>query len=168
MNEILVKNWNDTVGPDDTVYCLGDFALGLQPDGVEQFSKRLNGTKILVPGNHDFCHTYHKKSRKGADAEWRAKYAEWGWQVLSEQVLGFDIPGVAKVNLCHHPYKFIDADDDKYERWRPANDGRWLLCGHVHEKWKVWENMINVGVDVWNFKPVSVEEIGKIICSSTT
>jgi len=41
------------------------------------------------------------------------------------------------------------------------------LCGHVHDKWKSREDkkfgmktiLINVGVDVWNFYPVSVQEI---------
>ncbi len=34
------------------------------------------------------------------------------------------------------------------------------LCGHVHEKWKVNEKgVINVGVDVWEFRPVSIKEI---------
>lgn len=37
------------------------------------------------------------------------------------------------------------------------------LCGHVHEKWKYYRAgssiVINVGVDVWDFKPVSLKEI---------
>ena len=37
------------------------------------------------------------------------------------------------------------------------------LCGHVHEKWKYFRSgkgvVINVGVDVWNFKPVSIKGI---------
>ena len=53
--------------------------------------------------------------------------------------------------------------DDKFAKWRPTDDGRWLLCGHVHEKWKIQGRMINVGVDVWDYKPVPVTEIEKII-----
>jgi calcineurin-like phosphoesterase family protein len=70
--------------------------------------------------------------------------------------------------MCHHPYILIGPGDDKYEKWRPKDDGRWLICGHVHEKWKVVDKMINVGVDQWNYKPVSIEEISKIICPSTS
>ena len=33
------------------------------------------------------------------------------------------------------------------------------LCGHVHEKWKTQDGVINVGVDVWGFRPVSIKEI---------
>lgn len=167
MNEMLVKNWNDTVGPEDSVYCLGDFAMAFRP--VETFSSRLNGKKYLVPGNHDFCHSYHKKSRNvEARKNWIKKYEDLGWIVLPEQT-DLNIPGVANVQLCHHPYRFVEGDhhDDKYEKWRPKDDGRWLLCGHVHEKWKVVGRMINVGVDQWNFKPVPVSEIEKIICQAT-
>lgn len=167
MNEMLVKNWNDTVGPEDSVYCLGDFAIAFRP--VETFSSRLNGKKYLVPGNHDFCHSYHKKSRNvEARKNWIKKYEDLGWIVLPEQT-SLDIPGVANVQLCHHPYHFVAGDhhDDKYEKWRPKDDGRWLLCGHVHEKWRVVGRMINVGVDQWGFKPVSVSEIEKIICQTT-
>jgi calcineurin-like phosphoesterase family protein len=165
MNEAMVKNWNDTVGPDDIVYCLGDFSMAFRP--VETFTSRLNGIKYLVPGNHDFCHSYHKRSRNVEQrARWIQKYVDNGWIILPEQTT-LDIPGIATVNMCHHPYIVLDAHDDKYTKWRPKDDGRWLICGHVHEKFKVANKMINVGVDVWNFKPVSVEQIKEIICGYT-
>jgi calcineurin-like phosphoesterase family protein len=33
------------------------------------------------------------------------------------------------------------------------------LCGHVHEHWQVRQGWVNVGVDQWNFAPVSLDEI---------
>lgn len=167
MNEMLVKYWNDTVGPDDEVYCLGDVSMAFRP--IETFSYRLNGKKYLVPGNHDFCHSYHKKSKNLENRnKWIKKYEENGWIVLPEQTT-IDLPNIGPVNLCHHPYSLIGTDKgfaDKYEKWRPKDDGKWLLCGHVHEKWKAVGKMINVGVDQWEFKPVPVTEIEKIICAS--
>lgn len=165
MNEMLVKNWNEVVGPEDSVYCLGDFAMAFHP--VETFSPRLLGKKYLVPGNHDFCHSYHKKSRNPENRQkWIKSYEDNGWIVLPEQT-SLDIPSVANVQLCHHPYYLVGQDlfDDKYERWRPKDDGRWLLCGHVHQNWLKIDKMINVGVDVWNFAPVSIDEIKRIILS---
>ena len=161
MNEMMIKNWNEVVKPEDTIYCLGDFSLAIRP--VETYTPRLNGVKYLVPGNHDFCHSYHKKSRNNDNRnKWIAEYEKYGWKVLPEQTT-LDIPGVAVVNLCHHPYILLGPGDDKYARWRPKDDGRWLLCGHVHDKWKVVGKMINVGVDVNNFYPISIEEIKTII-----
>lgn len=168
MTRVLITNWNKVVTPEDIVYCLGDFSLSTRP--AEAITQKLNGIKYLIPGNHDYCHSYHKKSRNAENRKnWIAKYEEWGWKVLPEQTT-LDIPGVAVVNMCHHPYYLVgtEINDDKYEKWRPKDDGRWLLCGHVHEKWKVTGRMINVGVDQWDFTPVSVEEVSKIICSKDT
>lgn len=36
-----------------------------------------------------------------------------------------------------------------------------VLCGHVHNRWLRFWNMINVGVDVWGFIPRTLEEIMK-------
>lgn len=165
MNEDMVLKWNQTVTPEDTVYVLGDFSLAFR--AVETFSQRLMGTKILVPGNHDFCHSYHKKSRTKENQEkWIQKYRDHGWVVEEEQVLQF-FDGLGFVKMCHHPYAGpyeIENGGDKYEKWRPKDNGDLLLCGHVHEKWKTRKSpagtlMINVGVDVHGFVPVSLDQI---------
>ena len=49
MNEILIKNWNETVGKKDIVYHLGDFAYS----NHSSIRMELNGKIILVKGNHD-------------------------------------------------------------------------------------------------------------------
>ena len=50
-------------------------------------------------------------------------------------------------------------------------EGEHCLCGHIHEKWKIKKDknklMVNVGVDQWNYKPISIKDINKeikIIC----
>lgn len=168
MNEDLVRRWNTVVRPEDTVYCLGDFSMAFR--AVELFSPRLMGNKILIPGNHDFCHSYHKKSRKpDKRAEWIGKYEKNGWTVLPERT-ALALEGIGIVNLCHHPYPGPGEDEcgDKYAKWRPVDDGNVLLCGHVHEKWKTKKSpkgslMINVGVDVWDYAPVSIETLKQTI-----
>jgi calcineurin-like phosphoesterase family protein len=51
-DEFLIQNWNNVVGVNDKVYHLGDV-------GFKNFAKvkatmdRLNGTKVLIKGNHD-------------------------------------------------------------------------------------------------------------------
>lgn len=170
MNEDLVRRWNEVVRPDDTVYCLGDFSMAFR--AVEIFSSRLMGNKILVPGNHDFCHSYHKKSRTPENqAKWIQKYKDNGWDVLGEKATLYS-PGPDGFNfaMCHHPYAGpyeLENGGDKYASWRPVDEGRVLLCGHVHEKWKTRRSpagtlMINVGVDQHGFAPVSLDEIIRI------
>lgn len=51
MNEALVCNWNETVGPNDEVWHLGDIALRA-PDAGE-FLERVHGRIHLCLGNHD-------------------------------------------------------------------------------------------------------------------
>lgn len=166
MNEKLIYNWNSVVKPEDTIYCLGDFSFAGR--SVELYSGRLNGSKILIPGNHDPIHPYNnhfKKAVKRGQADyWKKFYESHGWQVLCEIGETLDIPGVGVVNMCHMPY---DTTDPRYQDYLSLNDGKWLLCGHVHEHWKVKDRMINVGVDVWNYTPVHIEEIAKIILETT-
>jgi len=51
-NELIVANWNRLVGPDDAVIHLGDVIVGQQSE-MEAIVRGLNGSKILVRGNHD-------------------------------------------------------------------------------------------------------------------
>jgi len=52
MNEMLITNWNQHVGPHDMLIHVGDFALGRR-DEIPKIMARLNGVKFLVQGNHD-------------------------------------------------------------------------------------------------------------------
>jgi calcineurin-like phosphoesterase family protein len=52
MNNAMVEEWNYKVQPEDTVYILGDVAFMSGSDAGRMIN-RLNGTKILVEGNHD-------------------------------------------------------------------------------------------------------------------
>jgi calcineurin-like phosphoesterase family protein len=162
MNEAMIQNWNSVVKPEDTIYCLGDFSFAGR--SVELYSSRLNGSKILVPGNHDPIHPYNKHFKKavkrGEMEYWKKFYEMHGWKILREIGETLNIPGIGLVNLCHMPY---DTVDPRYQNYMAINDGRWLLCGHVHQDWKVKDKMINVGVDIWNFTPIHIDEIAKLI-----
>ncbi|MFH1711378.1 MAG: metallophosphoesterase [Nanoarchaeota archaeon] len=52
MNEFMIKKWNEKVGRDDLVIHLGDFGFG-SVEKIEEIRKRLNGTIILLAGNHE-------------------------------------------------------------------------------------------------------------------
>lgn len=170
MNEDMVLKHNSIVKPEDTVIHLGDFSLAFR--AVENYAMRLMGKKLLVPGNHDFCHSYHKKSRHQENREkWLQKYRDHGFEIMPERHTMF-FEGLGEVNLCHHPYTTVgderDGSADKYARWRPVDDGKILICGHVHEKWKVRRSpkgtlMINVGVDQHGFAPVSLDQLIQIV-----
>ena len=48
-DEFMVDRWNAVVRPEDKVYHLGDVAM--HKAGLATW--RLNGTKVLIRGNHD-------------------------------------------------------------------------------------------------------------------
>ena len=50
MDEEMVKRWNETVRPNDTVYHLGDVVINRK---ALKIMSRLNGDKVLMRGNHD-------------------------------------------------------------------------------------------------------------------
>ena len=52
MDEQLVSNWNGLIRPEESVYVVGDVALGSFERACE-IIKSLNGYKILIRGNHD-------------------------------------------------------------------------------------------------------------------
>lgn len=167
MNEMLVKEWNDIVKPNDIVYCLGDFSLSIE--AVKRYTPRLMGVKLLIPGNHDWCFPSHKKAKGDKMETQLAIYKAAGWNVLPIHD-ALDIVDIGTVNMSHLPYKG-DSTDDRYTHRRLEDDGKILLCGHVHEKWQTKFTplrtlMVNVGVDVWNQKPISMDTLKATISSA--
>jgi|WetSurMetagenome_2_1015567.scaffolds.fasta_scaffold03410_11 calcineurin-like phosphoesterase family protein len=49
MNEVLINNWNHVVKPEDTVFFVGDMALG----SSDKYIPKLNGNIFFISGNHD-------------------------------------------------------------------------------------------------------------------
>jgi calcineurin-like phosphoesterase family protein len=140
MNYAMIARWNEVVGPRDTVYHLGDFAMGNKED-MPRILKRLNGRKILIRGNHD--------ANTG-------KMLEAGFDEVLDSNVVVDVDGVA-VWMNHYPV----ASEDQRDLRRPPAPGEYdvALCGHIHQTWRVKAGVCNVGVDVWNFYPISIEQI---------
>lgn len=128
MNERLVDAWNDRVRPDDEIWHLGDVALGRIEESL-LIIRRLHGRKFLVPGNHDRCWPGHKKV-----GDWPEKYTAAGFTLLPRTTTL--TLASREVLLCHFPYRGDSGEMDRYRDERPADEGRWLLHGHVHDRWR--------------------------------
>lgn len=159
MDEALIHLWNEVVGPDDKVYYLGDFSLA-RIEYIEPIVQRLNGKKILVHGNHDRTFPTSKKPTP------ISRYIDIGFEeVCLEKLITLPLHGVAQqVKLSHLPYAPLDPTEEvdrRYLHMRPKDEGHLLLHGHIHQHWKKSQcgRMINVGVDVWDYKPISISEI---------
>lgn len=131
MDEEMVQRWNSVVGKDDFVYHLGDFSFrsGHRDYALSLFD-RLNGTKLLLAGNHDGTATRHlpwNQQRFGIHTE--------------------DMHG-KKIVMCHYPL----------EEWEGFHRGAIHLHGHTHGTLRVIDRRYDVGVDVNDFTPVNIEK----------
>jgi calcineurin-like phosphoesterase family protein len=127
----LVANWNATVGPDDTVWHLGDFALGLTPDRIAALIAELHGTKHLIVGNNDGPGTLQAPGWASV-----AHYAE-----IDE--------GGHRLVLCHYAFR----------TWNRMGRGVIDLHGHSHGKLKPMTRQYDVGVDAQNYRPATLDEV---------
>lgn len=128
----IIENWNEVVGKDDLVYYLGDIAL--TEKGLENISK-CNGKKILIKGNYDEEETAKFKINDDILKKYFTKIVRSGYIKINGE----------KVFLTHYPTK--------------GKKNSFNIVGHIHEKWRVQRNMINVGTDAWHFYPVSEDKI---------
>lgn len=144
MNLEITRRWNETVEPDDLVYHLGDFAMGggeHKLDVWREYCQALNGTKILVRGNHD----------RSADF-----MRDVGFDDVHDNLIA-EVDG-RRVWMNHYPPVPDIAGQPLH---RPPAPGEYdiALCGHVHQQWRVRQNVVNVGVDVWDFRPIRLVDI---------
>lgn len=160
MDEFLIQTWNATVGPGDDVLVLGDVCMGNVNRSLQIISRLHGQTITLVAGNHD------KPFRRNGTArlEWERRYLEAGFTSIIHGTttvdLGFDTPALA----CHFPYRGDSRNHDRYLEHRPVDDGSTILLhGHSHGRARRNGRMIDVGVDAWGGRPVSVEEIATLI-----
>lgn len=170
MNETMIHNWNQRVAVDDTVYVLGDFAMGTIAETL-LIARVLNGHKILIPGNHDRCWPGAPRREVWLDA-YRAAGFTHVWDDVRPMVLilghdydfgGYYVDGGFGVALHHLPYEGDYRGRTELEAMRPPDTGGWLIHGHVHELWKIRGRQVNVGVDVHGFAPVSEDELMRMI-----
>lgn len=155
MNEGLIRNYNSVVKPGDTVIWVGDsFFCGSQK--AQLIMNRLNGKKILVTGNHDGSLTNSMNC---------------GFDFVCEKLI-LKIAN-EEVWVTHYPYaepkwftimkKLSFQKETRYLDRRLKNEGKWLLHGHTHSKYKLRKKEIHVGVDAWGYKPIHMNEIESII-----
>ncbi len=150
----LVARWNEAVSPEDTVWVLGDVAMSASKLGP---IADLNGRKILLCGNHDAPWPGHAKPRQ------HQRYLTAGFAEILDTITTRTTVGGHQVEMSHLPYEGDHTDEDRYVEHRPIDEGLPLLHGHVHDAWKVRGRMVNVGVDVWDYRPVPESTLAPLL-----
>lgn len=140
----IIKNVNDRLYPGDTLYHIGDWCWG-RPERAGRFYEVMNKYRsginhVLILGNHDNLKSFN--------------YIDIGFQsVHTSLTLEKDIKIV-----MNHDMSVYDVVKDDFDI---------LVCGHSHGAFKMIEHddchIFNVGVDVWDFKPVKISEITEFV-----
>jgi len=160
MDEDLIARWNGKVGSSDIVYHLGDFCLG-GPEKAWGYFERLNGRIHVMPGNHDHrWMRYFLLPHEVTDTA----------VTIEQPIHSIDIPpGILgshslPIVMCHYPMR----------SWDRSHYGAIHLFGHVHNLFDYLSGTsddkvippgekrgvsINVCVEMWDYYPVSMEEI---------
>lgn len=142
MNDALADNWNSVVGPSDEIYVIGDFIWpkGVAAQDVGRLLRKLHGAIHLIPGDHDMTEILN--------------HIMPGKVRLHQQIHSVHINEKERIVLCHWPMR----------NWPTSHYNSIHLFGHVHNNCKpdvlyTYGRSFNVGIDVWDFKPVSLTQV---------
>lgn len=151
MNKILIEEWNRVVPKDGVVFHLGDVAMTGTPKNLDTILGKLNGTKILVEGNHE---------KAALGKEYLRSYWYEICDIAEIEVKDEEITyGKQHIVMCHYPML----------TWNGSHRGSWQLFGHVHGGlsnkgvMKHSPTQMDVGVDTHAFRPYSYQEVKEII-----
>jgi calcineurin-like phosphoesterase family protein len=131
MNEVLIKNWNSVVNPEDVVYHLGDFGY-INSNDYKKLIDELNGNIIVFQGNHDSNN-----------------------KIKTYLIKGMMYFGSKSVYAQHHPPEDIPNCDfcicgHVHDKWKHK-----IYRKHPNTP------IINLSCDVWDYKPVSTNSLLK-------
>lgn len=150
----LMQQWESRVTDGDQVWVLGDLAVS-RPTQALAIIRSLPGIKHFISGNHDGCHPMHRDAHKRTP-EYLTAFASVQ-PFARRKIHGQD------VLLSHFPYA-KDRHEARYMQYRLRDEGAWLLHGHTHQADQRQEGReIHVGVDAWDFAPVSLHTVEAII-----
>jgi len=164
MCSVLVNNYNSIVGPTKTCYFLGDMGF-YKSTLIKEIVSQLNGTKVLILGNHD-------KNR------------------IAMEKLGFDVVmnGAIlwienkRVSLSHCPLTEVvreniegmrnalkgDCWHGESKHWNKFSftpgESDFHLHGHIHspnhgKSTRIQGSQMDVGVAANEYRPVSISQV---------
>ena len=165
-DERIHEGLNQSLKSGDILYVLGDIDLSGRGDWSKHFSRIREVNELsamhLIFGNHDAGWAGHRTSRK-AQREYFDVFDSaqmYGQLGVNEDVF----------MLAHMPYFGDRRLYNNYRQWSPRDLGQPLLHGHTHSKIRLSMSpdgtpQIHVGIDAWDFSPVSAGQISTIMRS---
>lgn len=162
MHNALIKGFNSQVPKNGICYMLGDIGTH-SSELTKWFLSQLNGTKVLIIGNHD----------KGSDANYAM-----GFDVVLNNATIY-IQG-ERVTMSHCPLRGVFREDvsdmrgakdgdmwhgeHKNQAFSVENEGQFHLHGHIHspnggKSTKILNRQFDVGVPSNAYRPVPISVI---------
>jgi len=142
MTGALIANWNSVVNHEDTVYHLGDVGHRASGGYLRGIMAQLNGTKILIRGNHD----------KGQE-----HMANLGFAAVLEKAVIRHI--TSNYLLQHYPIR-----GNALREILEENEFAGLIHGHVHNNDgdDIYNGFaMNVSAEVIDYTPISLDVLHK-------
>lgn len=129
-DELMLENWLETIGEDDSILHLGDLAMGKRE--LLEDLRILTGQKTILLGNHDrrgprtYFDLGFRVIKKGFTATWK------GWTIV----------------FIHDPSQV------------PKLYPKHIVChGHIHEKIVEDSRYINFSVEQIDYKPIWLPDV---------
>lgn len=165
MHNALIKRYNSVVPVDGVCYFLGDMAWDQKV--LKEILTKLNGTKVLVLGNHD----KRRQSMYGV-----------GFDVVLHNLTVYIAN--EEVTMSHCPLRGVFREDTsemrnskpgeawhgefRHQEFSIENHGQFHLHGHIHSsksnnKPKINDKQFDVGTPANNYTPVSFSQIESFI-----
>ena len=159
MNTKMRNWWNSTVRTNDRVYILGDF-LWLDPREQEKeyinFTKSLNGNKVLIEGNHDNVKRFSPEINNCFESIFQRKEIKLNKKkIIMDHFPMMSYHQDIQDNVWHfHGHTHITEEQDLVEKWT-----RELI--ENHKMGTPTGQIINVGcmMPYMNYTPKTAEEI---------
>jgi len=138
MNNTIIRNWNNVVGKNDTIYLLGDIAF-TNGKLTRSLIERLNGNIILIKGNHD----------KNKDIK---KYRDLLISVENYIEIKYEY---------NNKYYHIIMSHYPFASWNRSFHGSIMCHGHSHGHYIAPGKIFDVGIDsdIGGFEPINIEYI---------
>lgn len=132
----IIHRHNEYVKPEDEVYHIGDFTFKNPADisFISSILRALNGTHILILGNHDTTNPF-----KLVGAGFRSVHTSLELEIDAYRVI-----------LAHDP-----------SIWTVVPERTIFICGHIHKLFKSIPDklVVNAGVDVHDYFPISFKQV---------
>lgn len=127
------KNWNERINPMDVVFHLGDVICGREGE-LSGILENLNGTKILVRGNHD----------EGRSVSW---FLDHGFSAVTDGIV------INGAYLTHEPAAALPLGCIMNIHGHLHDDG------HRMADYKMQPFNVLMSLEILGYKPVELQDV---------